>query len=242
MGLLHPQDEATSDTDDAAVRGTNPTSRGVCNLPTRDNDAGHQPGKWQGAVCIGEGWEANDEKTSVDQSPQRTGEAVKQQTKVDRSGRESTHMAGEMRQIAADDETSPFFPESVLHTEHAHVSQYAFPATGFLLAISRQAKTTDRPKANTYRKWVCLQGPRRESVWMHAVIDGRAMLNTLYASEWEKQKDWLTLLEPSDIILSVADNHRIPSEGTWTGVVDVAGTKVCKALKSSILMAHLKSY
>ena len=156
---------------------------------------------------------------------------VGQQPKVDRSGRESMHMAGETRQTAADNETSPFFPESVLHTEHEHVSQYACPATGLLLAISRQANTTDRPKANTYCKWVCLQGPRRERVWMRAVIDGGAMLNMLCASEWEKQKDWLTLLQLSDVILSITDNHRIPSEGTWTGVMDVAGAKMTQSFE-----------
>ena len=31
--------------------------------------------------------------------------------------------------------------------------------------------------------------------------------------------------------LSVADNHRIPSEGTWTGVVDVAGAKVMQSFE-----------
>ena len=65
----------------------------------------------------------------------------------------------------------------------------------------------------------------------HAMIDGGAMLNTLCASVWEKQRDWLTPLGPSDVILSVVDNHRIPSKGTWTGVVDVAGTKVTQSFE-----------
>ena len=57
------------------------------------------------------------------------------------------------------------------------------------------------------------------------------MPNMLCASEWEKQKDWLTPLELSNIILSVVDNQKILSEGTWTGVVDVAGTKVMQSFK-----------
>ena len=48
---------------------------------------------------------------------------------------------------------------------------------------------------------------------------------------WEKQRDRLTPLGPSDVILSVVDNHRIPSKGTWTGVMDVAGTKVAQSFE-----------
>ena len=84
---------------------------------------------------------------------------------------------------------------------------------------------------NTYCQWVCLQGPRGKNVWMRAVIDGGAMLNMLCASVWEKQRYQLTPLGPSDVILSVADNHRIPSRGTWTGVVDVAGAKVMQSFE-----------
>ena len=105
------------------------------------------------------------------------------------------------------------------------------PVTGFLLAISRQAKMTDWPKVNTYCQWVRLQGLRGKNVWMRTVIDNGAMLNTLCASVWEKQRDWLTPLGPSDVILSVADNHRIPSKGTWMGVVDVAGAKVTQSFE-----------
>ena len=82
------------------------------------------------------------------------------------------------------------------------------------MAISRQAKTTDRPKVNMYRQWVRLQGPQGKNVWMRAMIDGGAMLNMLCTSVWEKQRDRLTPLGPSDVILSVVDNHRIPSKGT----------------------------
>ena len=115
-----------------------------------------------------------------------------QQQKVNRSRRESMHTAGGAREMGTGEEMSPFFSESILRTEHDGVRPYAHPVTGLLLAISRQTKTTDRPKANTYRQWVRLQGPQGKNVWMHAVIDGGAMLNTLCVSVWEKQRDRLT--------------------------------------------------
>ena len=43
------------------------------------------------------------------------------------------------------DETSSFFSESILHTEHDGVRPYVDLVTGLLLEISRQAKMTDRP-------------------------------------------------------------------------------------------------
>ena len=100
------------------MRSANPTGRGVHDLPTGDSDARRQPGKWGGAVRIGEGWAAQDEKTSIDQRPARTDEATGQQQKVNRSGRESMHMVGGARETGTGDETSPFFSESVLCTEH----------------------------------------------------------------------------------------------------------------------------
>src|SRR6266481_9493285 len=66
---------------------------------------------------------------------------------------------------------------------------------------------------------------------MHAVIDGSTMLNMLCMSKWERQRDQLTPLEPSDVILSVVDHHKIPSEGRWTGIVEVAGAQVTQSFK-----------
>ena len=57
------------------------------------------------------------------------------------------------------------------------------------------------------------------------------MLNMLCTSVWEKQKGQLTPLEPSNVILSTADNHKIPSEGTWTSMVDIASAKVTQSFK-----------
>src|SRR6266481_3668268 len=118
-----------------------------------------------------------------------------------------------------------------MYSGHDHVSQYACPVTGLLLAINRQVKATDRPKANTYCKWVHLWGPQGEKVWMHAVIDRGAMLNTLCTSKWKRQRDRLTPLELSNMILSIADNHKIASEGRWTGIVEVADTQVTQSFE-----------
>src|SRR6266481_3122557 len=82
-----------------------------------------------------------------------------------------------------------------------------------------------------YRKWVHLWGPRGEKVRMHAVIDGGAMLNTLCMSKWKRQRDQLTPLELSDMILSITDNHKIASEGRWTGIVEVADAQVTQSFK-----------
>ena len=46
------------------------------------------------------------------------------------------HMVGGAREMGTGDETSPFFSESVLRTEHDGVRPYVHPVTGLLLAIS----------------------------------------------------------------------------------------------------------
>ena len=46
------------------------------------------------------------------------------------------HMAGGARETGTGDETSPFFSESILRTEHDGVRPYVHPVTGLLLAIS----------------------------------------------------------------------------------------------------------
>ena len=57
------------------------------------------------------------------------------------------------------------------------------------------------------------------------------MKNTMCTSKWHAQKHQLTELKPSKVTLSVADNHQIESEGTWTGTVDVAGTATTQSLE-----------
>src|SRR6266481_3030900 len=211
--LLHLENEATRDPDHRANRSPNPAGRRIY-IWTRCNNS--QPGKWHGAAHIEEEWVARNQKTSVDGWTNRTREGTTRRSTVDRSQTEVTHNEGKAGQTEADNETSQPFSESVLHTEHDHVSQYACPVTGLLLAINRQAKVTDRPKANTYRKWVHLWGPRGEKVQMHTVIDGGAMLNMLCTSKWKRQRDQLTPLKLSNVILNVMDNHKIASEGRWT--------------------------
>src|SRR6266481_2015634 len=66
---------------------------------------------------------------------------------------------------------------------------------------------------------------------MQAVIDGSAMKNTMCTSKWHAQKHRLTPLSPSKVTLSVADNRHIPSEGRWTGIVDVAGTEATQSFE-----------
>src|SRR6266481_1433642 len=66
---------------------------------------------------------------------------------------------------------------------------------------------------------------------MHTVIDGGTMLNMLCTSKWKRQRDQLTPLELSDMILSVTDNHKIASEGRWTGIVEVVDTQVTQSFE-----------
>ena len=65
---------------------------------------------------------------------------------------------------------------------------------------------------------------------MQAVIDGR-IKNTMCMKKWHAQKHRLTPLNPSKVTLSVTHNHHIPSEGRWTGIVDVAGTKAIQSFE-----------
>jgi transposase InsO family protein len=122
---------------------------------------------------------------------------------------------------------NPFFSELVLCTEHERVNAYSEPLADVLLAINEQPKNAKRKRCGrVYRKWVQLQGLRGETIQVQAVIDGGAMMNTMCKSKWDTQANYLSPLMPSKMILSVADNHRIASEGRWTGTVDVAGTRV----------------
>ena len=57
------------------------------------------------------------------------------------------------------------------------------------------------------------------------------MRNTMCRSKWHSQKHRLMKLKPSEVILSVADNHQITSKGMWTGTVDVAGTVTTQSLE-----------
>jgi len=57
------------------------------------------------------------------------------------------------------------------------------------------------------------------------------MRNIMCTSKWRTQKHRLAGLSPSDVTLSVADNHQIPSKGRWSGIVDVAGTVTAQTLK-----------
>ena len=116
--------------------------------------------------------------------------------------------------MGTDNEVSQFFSKLVLCTEHDEVSPYTHLVTDILLKISQQSgEVTNQPKVNIYCKWVQFLRPKGERVWMHTVINGGAILNTLCTSKWKTQKDRLTRLSPSRIVLSVADNHRIPSKG-----------------------------
>src|SRR6266481_9652089 len=221
--LLHLENEATRDPDHRATGNPNPAGCRIY-IWTRCNNA--RPGKQHGAAHVEEERVAHNQKTSADGRTNGTRDSTTRRSTVDRSQTEVMHNEGKAGQTGADNKTSQPFSESVLRTEHDHVSQYARLGTGLLLAINRQVKATDQPKANTYHKWVHLRGPQGEKVWMHSVIDGSAMLNTLCTSKWKRQRDRLTPLELSDVILSIADNHKIASEGRWTGIVEVADAQV----------------
>src|SRR6266481_7795304 len=147
--LLHLENEATHNPDHRATGNPNPAGRRIY-IWTRCNNA--QPGKRHGAAHVEEEWVAHNQKTSVDGQTDGTRDGTTQRSTVDRSQTEVTHNEGKAGKTGADNEMSQPFSESVLHTEHNHVSQYARPVTGLLLAINRQAKATDQPKANTYRK------------------------------------------------------------------------------------------
>ena len=86
---------------------------------------------------------AHNQKTSADGWTNRTRDGTTRRSTVDRSQTEVMHNEGKAGQTGADNEMSQPFSESVLHTEHDHVSQYARLVTGLLLAINRQAKATD---------------------------------------------------------------------------------------------------
>src|SRR6266481_1717022 len=66
---------------------------------------------------------------------------------------------------------------------------------------------------------------------MQAVIGSGAMRNTMCTSKWHSQRHWLMPLSLSDVVLSVADNRRIPSLGQWTGTVDIAGTEAAQSFE-----------
>ena len=66
---------------------------------------------------------------------------------------------------------------------------------------------------------------------MQAVIDGGAMKNTMCSMTWQAHGHRLTELSPSRVTFSVADNHRIPSQGKWTGTIDVASMETTQTLE-----------
>ncbi|KIJ22811.1 hypothetical protein M422DRAFT_276703 [Sphaerobolus stellatus SS14] len=80
-------------------------------------------------------------------------------------------------------------------------------------------------KSHVYRKWIRLHGPQGEIVREKAVVDGGAMRNVADKKVWEKKKHRLGPLQQSTVVLKVADNHPIRSEGCWSGEVEVAGVK-----------------
>src|SRR6266481_3019128 len=57
------------------------------------------------------------------------------------------------------------------------------------------------------------------------------MRNTLCTSKWHSWQHRLTPPSPSEVILSIVDNCRIPSQGRWTGIVDVAGTEALQSFE-----------
>ena len=62
------------------------------------------------------------------------------------------------------------------------------------------------------------------------------MKNTMCATKWQTQRHRLSGLHPSRVTLSVADNRRIASKGTWMGTIDVAGTEMtqsCEVFESN---------
>src|SRR6266481_9743202 len=153
--LLHLENEATCNPDHRATGNPNPAGRRIY-IRTRCNNT--RPGKRHGAAHVEEERVAHNQKTSADGRTNGTRDSTTRRSTVDRSQTEVTHNEGKAGQTGVDNETSQPFSESVLCTEHNHVSQYAHPVTGLLLAINRQAKATDQPKANTYHKWVHLWG------------------------------------------------------------------------------------
>ena len=57
------------------------------------------------------------------------------------------------------------------------------------------------------------------------------MRNTLCTSKWHSQQHRLVPPSPSEVILSIVDNHCIPSQGRWTGIVNVAGTEALQSFE-----------
>src|SRR6266481_2054932 len=57
------------------------------------------------------------------------------------------------------------------------------------------------------------------------------MRNTLCTSKWHSRQHRLAPPSPSKVILSVVDNCRIPSQGRWTGIVNVAGTEALQSFE-----------
>src|SRR6266481_1228240 len=129
------------------------------------------------------------------------------------------------------DSTCMFFSETVLCTQHDNVAAYPEPITNLLLAVDGQEYGDTKRHTQVYRKWIHLRGPKGEKIRMQAVIDGGAMRNTICTKKWHTQKHCLALLSPSKTTLCIADNHHIPSEGQWTGIVDVAGMEAMQSFE-----------
>ena len=57
------------------------------------------------------------------------------------------------------------------------------------------------------------------------------MRNMLCTSKWHSWQHRLVPPSPLEVILSIADNRRIPSQGRWTGIVNVAGTEALQSFE-----------
>ncbi|KAF8468739.1 hypothetical protein JB92DRAFT_3291275 [Gautieria morchelliformis] len=73
-----------------------------------------------------------------------------------------------------------------------------------------------------YKRWVKLHGNHGQVIIAQTVVDGGAMQNTMCASRWDQWKRRMTPKRTSEVMLRVADNHKIRSEGCWVGEVTVA--------------------
>src|SRR6266481_35110 len=170
------------------------------------------------------------------QNNSRTGHTKRTDTAVDNQQEAGSKRSGdkEDNQPSRREEqegTCTFFSKSVLHTQHEIVAPYPEPITDLLLVIDGQGHEDTHRHSHIYRKWIHLHGPNGEKVRMQAVIDGGAMKNTMCTTKWHAQKHRLTPLSPSKVTLTVADNRHILSEGQWTGIVDVVGTKTTQSFE-----------
>src|SRR6266481_2994278 len=194
-----------------------PAGGGIQDVPGASYASRPRPGKRGGAGSI------------EDRQPApRTNASVNNMHQAGHTDTEGSNGKGEG---GKDQGMTSFDAEPVLDTEHDDVASYLVPTTDLLLAINSQQPFNNDRCAWVYHKWVHLRGPEGENIRIKAIIDRGTMKNTMCKRTWNTQQHRLRPLHPSRVTLSVADNHRIPSEGKWASVIEVAGTKTAQTLE-----------